>query len=332
LFPDKNPAFMMNSAIPVITIIFLVAACAPKQKSDFTDLETIEKNDAFRTTIKTGGFVQLSDGYTYYEYNEGMKPDTVIVLVHGFSVPSYIWDSTYNAAVKRGYRALRYDTYGRGYSDNPDADYDVKLFSRQLKELLDTLNIKTPINLLGLSDGGRTISTFAGQYPERIRNLVYVDAAGFNTMTNDPPASTAVSDEEILAFKNERYPTMASGQMGDFYDSIPFRGWDKKYATMLPYKGFVKALISTGKNRTSLEAEHRKIAASGIPVYAIWGENDNVVKIEEVRANLMDRIPKVTLEVVPKAGHLPQMEQTEVFNAILFDEIVRRREPVFVEK
>lgn len=322
----------MNKSLPLIALLLLVAVCTTNKKSEFTDPETIDKNDAFRSTIKTGSFARLSDGYTYYEYSQEGNPDTIVVLVHGFSVPSYIWDSTYNAAVKRGYSALRYDTYGRGYSDNPDVAYDVKLFSRQLKELLDTLNIKAPVNLLGLSDGGRTITAFAAEYPERIKNLIYVDAAGFNSMTSEPPASTAVSDEEIMAFKKERYPTMASGQMGDFYDSIPFRGWDKKYATMLPYKGFVRALISTGKNRASLEAEHRKIAASGIPVYAIWGENDSVVKLEDVRANLMDRIPKVTLEVIPKAGHLPQMEQTEIFNAILFDEIMRKRDPVYKEK
>ncbi len=306
-----------------LALALLLVNCTPKTKSDFVDLETVTKDNAFRSTIKTGDFVKLTDGYTYYEYSAATNADTVVVMVHGFSVPSYIWDSTFNAAVKRGYQALRYDTYGRGFSDNPDVSYDVNLFSRQLKDLLDTLGIKTPVTLLGLSDGGRTITAFAAQYPERIRNLVYVDAAGFDSMNGDSPASTTVTDEEIIAFKKERYATMASGQMGDFYDSIPFRGWDKKYTTMLPYKGFIRALISTGKNRTSLEAEHRKIASSGIPVYAIWGESDNVVKLEEVRGNIMDRIPKLRLFVISKAGHLPQMEQTQQFNAILFDEIIR---------
>jgi len=305
-------------------ILFLIALCVFIQCAErkaFTDYETITKDDAFRAGIKTGKFVKLSDGYTYYELEKG-KSDTLLVMVHGFSVPSYIWDSTYHAAVKRGYGALRYDTYGRGYSDNPDVVYDVTLFSRQLKELLDSLHIETAINLLGLSDGGRTISAFAAQYPQRIRNLVYVDAAGFDTLANTSPVnSTIVSEEEIQSFKKNRYPTMASGQMGDFYDSIPFKGWDARYKDVMKYKGFVRALISTGKNRGSLEVEHRKIASSGISVLAIWGEHDKVVKLEKVRANLMDRIPKVKLFVIPQAGHLPHMEQTRTFNSILFENI-----------
>jgi pimeloyl-ACP methyl ester carboxylesterase len=317
----------MNRLLPCgpAIVLFLLFNCSPKEKTpDFTDPETTEKDDAFREGIKTGSFVRLPDGYTYYEY-DNRQADTILVFVHGFSVPSYIWDSTMNAAKNRGYGALRYDTYGRGSSDNPDVAYDVALFSRQLTNLLDTLQIKTPVNLLGLSDGGRTITAFAYQHPERVKNLIYVDAAGFNAMGSDGPASRAVSDEEIVAFKKEQFPGMASGQMGDFYDSLPFAGWDRRYEKVMHFKGFARALISTGKNRGSLEKEHRVIAASSIPVSAIWGEEDQVVKLKDVRANLLDRIPKLKLYVIPNAGHLPHMEQTKAFNAILFDQILKAK-------
>lgn len=312
-----------TSALSSFALIFVVLyACSPKETtSDFVDYETIAKDDAFRAGITTGNFVTLSDGYTYYELaNPGA--DTVVVMVHGFSVPSFIWDSTYSAATARGYGALRYDTYGRGYSDNPDVAYDVTLYARQLKQLLDTLHVKKPVHLLGLSDGGRTISEFAAQYPERIKSLVYVDAAGFNATSITPPATLTVSEDEIMAFKKERYPTMASGQLADFYDSVPFRGWDNKYKTLMAYKGFVRALISTNKNRTDLEPVHRKIASAGMPVFVMWGEHDTVVKLEEARPVITDRIPNAKFFVIPRAGHLPQMEQTKMFNDILFDQII----------
>lgn len=312
----------MNTHSLIAIGLLLLAGCTPKeQKADFVDFETVVKDDDFRAAIKTGNFVKLSDGYTYYEY-ENRQADTILVMVHGFSVPSYIWDSTYYAAIKRGYGAVRYDTYGRGFSDNPNVNYEVPLFSRQLKELLDSLHINKPVNLLGLSDGGRTITVFTAQYPERVKNLIYVDAAGFNTMEGPAPSSTAVTEEEILAFKQARYPTMAKGQMGDFYDSIPFRGWDTKYEEVMKHKGFVRALISTQKNRVDIAEDQRKIAASGIPVFAIWGEHDTVVKLSDVTANLMERMPAVKLTVIHNAGHLPHMEQAREFNTLLFDNIV----------
>jgi pimeloyl-ACP methyl ester carboxylesterase len=313
----KIPAFI---SFALLVIAFY--ACTPKgNTTDFVDLEVIEKNDAFRAGISKGNFVKLSDGYTYYELaNE--KTDTLVVMVHGFSVPSYIWDSTFTAAVKRGYGALRYDTYGRGYSENPDTAYDVPLYIRQLKELLDTLQVDSRVHLMGLSDGGRTISGFASQYPERIKSLIYVDAAGFNKMPNSTAPAQNVSEDEITAFKKERYPTMASGQLTDFYDSIPFRGWDKQYETLMTHKGFVRALISTNKHRTDLEKEHRQIAASGIPVFVLWGEHDTVVKLDEARPIIEERIPNARIFVIPAAGHLPQMEQTKVFHSILLDSII----------
>lgn len=325
-----NRYFCTPSNISIVNRIYSLAllsvlvACSTKEKNSSLpqDLETVVKNEDFRATIKTGDFVKLSAGYTYYEF-ENRESDTLLVMVHGFSVPSYIWDSTYHAAIKRGYGALRYDTYGRGYSDNPDAVYDAALCSSQLAELLDALKIQKKINLLGLSYGGRTLSAFAFQYPDRIQNLIYVDPSGFETISSEGPYPVMISDEQINEFKkSEGYANMAKGQLGDFYDSIPFRGWDKKYEKMMRFKGFAKALLSTRSNSPSLENEQLKISESGIPVFAIWGAHDTVVKLDEVRGNLLSRIPKVELFELPGAGHLPHMEQTTMFNSILFDQII----------
>ncbi|MEQ8303937.1 MAG: alpha/beta hydrolase [Cyclobacteriaceae bacterium] len=310
-----------NIRFLVITSILL--GCSGNDKSDFTDFETIEKNEAFRAEITSGQFAKLSAGYTYFEF-ENREADTLLVMVHGFSVPSYIWDSTYYAALDRGYGALRYDVYGRGYSDNPGVVYDGALYSGQLKELLDALNIDRKINLLGLSYGGRIISAFAFQYPDRIQNLVYVDPAGFETIIDHAEYPAMVSEEEVLTFKkSESYSTMAVGQLEDFYDATPFTGWDEKYEGMMKFKGFVRALLSTRKNSPSLEVEQRRISDSQIPTFAIWGEHDTVVKLGDVKSNVVERMPNLKLFVIPNAGHLPQMEQTQQFNAILFDQIIK---------
>ena len=58
-------------------------------------IHLLEKN------IETGNFVKLSNGYTYYE-SENIDHKNLLVFVHGFSVPSYIWDLTYNEAKKEG--------------------------------------------------------------------------------------------------------------------------------------------------------------------------------------------------------------------------------------
>src|SRR5579872_7227065 len=90
------------------------------------DQETEDLSDAARRG--TGGsYVRLSDGVTHYEL-AGPENARTVVLVHGFSVPYYLWDPTFTALVKAGMRTLRYDLYGRGYSDRPAEIYDADLY------------------------------------------------------------------------------------------------------------------------------------------------------------------------------------------------------------
>jgi len=79
----------------------------------------------------------LADGVTYYEI-AGQPGGQPVILIHGFSVPNFIWDPTFAALAAAGFRVLRYDLFGRGYSDRPKARYDKALFVRQLAE--DWLN------------------------------------------------------------------------------------------------------------------------------------------------------------------------------------------------
>ena len=314
--------------IPVaLALAILITGCRPDQRQEnTTDPETVVKDDFFRSQVHTGSFAKLSEGYTYYEYNPGTQPDTLVVMVHGFSVPSYIWDSTYQAVVAAGYGALRYDVYGRGFSDNPDVVYDAALYTNQLSELLDNLKITQKLNLIGLSYGGRIISAFAFQYPGRIENLIYVDPAGFETIASSTENPQMVSEEEVRAFKaSAAYTTMASGQLNDFYNPAPFAGWDKRYEDQMQYKGFVRALISTRKNSPSMEMEQLKIGLSNLPVFCFWGKHDTVVVLEQVRENMFKRIPHLQLLEMENSGHLPHMEQAALFNHILINSIIRKK-------
>ena len=71
----------------------------------------------------SGRYVRLADGVTHYE-TAGPDTGRVVVLAAGFSVPAYIWDSLYQRLADSGFRVLRYDYYGRGWSDRPSAAYD----------------------------------------------------------------------------------------------------------------------------------------------------------------------------------------------------------------
>ena len=240
------PLFTLNLAM-------FVGGAALAVSADNT-YESVTKDAAFRASLELpegAAFVSLSEGVTYYRLANGESCTTTDVLVHGFSVPSYIWDPTYDFLVSNGRCVVTLDLYGRGFSDNPDVAYTDQLFAAQVLELLDHLKIEKA-NLLGLSNGGRVVSQLAGLAPERVEQLIYVASSGFGDVSR--AANVAVSQAEIDELV-ARYPELPAGQLSDFKDPTNFQDWDDKYAELLVHKGFARALISTRKNHDSGEMD-----------------------------------------------------------------------------
>ncbi|MDC0163020.1 alpha/beta hydrolase [Flavobacteriaceae bacterium] len=129
--------------------------------------EYVVKDETFRNNIlknNPGEYVQLSEGYTYFEEANSNSEIGNVVLVHGFSVPSYIMRTTFNSIKERGFRVIMMDLYGRGYSDNPNLPQTDELRATQVIELMKSREIKKA-SIVGLSNGGRIISKIADIEP-----------------------------------------------------------------------------------------------------------------------------------------------------------------------
>jgi len=288
----------------------------------YRNYEFLKKDKQFREATAArwkGDFIKLDDGYTFYE-QANANADQHIVFVHGFSVPSYIWEPTYQEAIKRGYGVIRYDTFGRGFSDNPNVEYSTELYVNQLKNLLDSLAIEK-VNLIGLSDGGRTVAMMAARYPERINELIFIAPSGFHEDTEFQTKD--VAQIEIENFITNAYPKIGNGQLSDFYEPEKFTTWETRYNGLLKYQGFARALLSTRKNYPKMTTIHEKIHTNKISTSFIWGTHDKVLPLNEVKTKLAELLPRATLFEFTKSGHLAHMEEEKRFNRILFEEILK---------
>lgn len=258
-----------------------------------------------------GQFVELPLGTTHYEI-DGPESGRVVVLVHGFSVPYYIWDSTAVALTAAGYRVLRYDLYGRGLSDRPRASYDGAFYDEQLGALLDSLGITEPIDLAGLSFGGFVVSHFVASHPSRVRTLILVDP-----MSQRPGLPTRLRMPVVgpWLWQVGFVPGMAEGQLTDFLHPENHPTWVEQYRPQMRYRGFGRALYKTitMTSRVDFDALYGGVAETGIPVLLVWGKQDQTVPFplsEVVRRN----IPSLEFVPVDSAGHLPHIEQAALVN------------------
>ena len=130
-----------------------------------------------------GNWVKLSRGNIYYrwfmpEYSTDIKGS--LVLVHGFSTPSFVWQGLLDNFTNSGFKVLVYDHFGRGYSERPRTQYDKNLYLETLRELILSQKINEKVHIVGYSMGGPIASYYAAEYPNEVKSVSLIAPAGFS--------------------------------------------------------------------------------------------------------------------------------------------------------
>jgi pimeloyl-ACP methyl ester carboxylesterase len=284
--------------------------------------ETKELNQATRKEAD-GSFVTLADGVTHYELG-GPENGKVVVLAHGFSTPYFIFDTTFDFLVNSGFRVLRYDLIGRGYSDRPRVNYDIHLFVRQLKDLLDALELKQ-VTLVGLSMGGPITASFISQYPDYVVRHVLIDPAGAKRISL-PLMLNALKLPVFgeLAFGLFGSVSMVKGIASDMFDPETATHFQNQYKVQMKYKGFKRAILSTMRSGM-LESFCKTYTRVGLlqkPTLLFWGTNDKTVPFE-CSELILKAMPHAEFHAVENCGHIPHYEKPEVVNPILLEFLSR---------
>ncbi|TCP60953.1 alpha-beta hydrolase superfamily lysophospholipase [Rhodovulum bhavnagarense] len=226
-----------------------------------------------------GQIADLPSGATHYRWN-GPVRGQVAVCLHGLTTGNYILEDIAANLARMGFRVLRYDLYGRGYSDRPRGAQDRAFFLRQLEEMLDHAGIEAPFTLVGYSMGGALATAFAADHPHRVTRLVLLASAGLGHTAPPLPRLT------------QRLPVV-----GDWLARVT-GGWQLRHMTRqaariapLPpalveaqiaetrYRGFIPAVLSSMRHMLAADfaPDHGRIARAGVPVLAVWAGEDELI-------------------------------------------------------
>lgn len=289
-----------------VAIIFLIGISVIILGSIYLYKKT--ENKALTEHVRkytAGNFIQLNAGTTHYELS-GPDSGKVVVLLNDLGLPYYSWDSTFNYLVKQGYRVLRYDQYGCGYSDRPDFTYNKYLYINQLYGIIKALHLNTPVSLIGASFGGIIATDFSNAYPDKINKLILIDPMYENRVPNKP-AYVVRYYELIHPYEH------ADRQLSDFKYPEKYPDWGKRYSVQMQYNGFVNAQVSTlynyqynaRRSNTMLNEKHKSILL-------IWGRDDQIEPFNY--SDSIRHLLKTTFFPVDDAGHLPHIEQAGSVN------------------
>lgn len=259
----------------------------------------------------SGSYTMLSRGMVHYEHNVVNPDGPTAVMIHGITVPMVVWNKTVPALNEAGINTLRMDLYGRGYSDRPKAKYGAQFYIQQVTELLDSLNISDPIDIIGISMGGAIATNVSHTHPERIRSVTLIAPAISYRSEEGPEYAWRRLGRGLKAILNLRKVEVQDERehLEDFRPHI---------REQLRYRGIEFTLLSMalyGKSEEFIFA-FRELAKSDLPVQIIWGEKDHLLPLELGR-RLASEFDSVPFHVIPEEGHTPQYENPTLVNPIL---------------
>ncbi len=246
------------------------------------------------------------------------------MLVHGFSTPLLVWERTAPALAAAGCCTVAYDLYGRGYSDRLQCAYGPELYERQLRELLGTLALRWPVDLVGFSMGAQICARFADLHPSRVRRVVLVDPAGFGASATRPSRLALLPGLGELRQRRAGPEAVADRAEGMFVDpaAIPpdFR---PRVLAQAQFRGTGRALLSTWRSMPGSVPElYARLEAARKPVLIVWGTKDLITPYAR-HVQARTTMPSAEFLAVEGAGHAAMYERPNVVNPAII-EFLRR--------
>jgi pimeloyl-ACP methyl ester carboxylesterase len=302
----------------IICVVILLIVITPLSLYATSDIETRDLDDTARTQAG-GSYVKLPQGTTHYELS-GPEDGQVVVLLHGSTIPMYVWDAQVEPLTKAGYRVLRYDLYGKGYSNRPAGDYSQAFYRKQLADLLDALKIKQPIDLVGVSMGGGLAMDFTANYPDRVKDVALV-APMINSIKNDtnikllrPP----VWGEFLMRLIATKSISERAAQL--MQKSPKAAEYAKMFKDQTQFKGFEQATLAMFRSDATADytADYETVGKQARKVLLIWGTADNDITPQMVQA-IQKALPNVQFKQIEGAGHDPQVDVPDQVNGMILD-------------
>jgi pimeloyl-ACP methyl ester carboxylesterase len=220
------------------------------------------------------GYVRTCDNVDLYykDWGEG-RP---IVFVHGWGLPSPMWDYQIVALRSAGFRCIAYDRRGHGRSTAAEHGYDYDRLADDLAALLDELDL-TDVVLVGHSMGSGELVRYVTRHgTRRLGGLVFVAPAATPYATWTPDNSDGLPAEMLEAFRTrilvQDYPGWLEANRAPFFTpetSEAMQMWLVKLMLETP----LHVLIACNRSVTGTDfrAELPKIT---VPSLVIHGDKD----------------------------------------------------------
>lgn len=291
----------MKRRLSYLAILLLIGVASLYR----TDLTVAELKG--RYTTPASRFTYL-DGMNVHYRDEGNPADTVpLLLIHGTGAMLQTWDG-WVRALQTQRRLIRLDLPGYALTGpHPQNNASARYYAEFIERFMAIMGVKR-CDVAGNSLGGNIAWHLALLSPNRVRQLILIDASGYPFTSKSVP----------IGFKLARLPFI-SGIVSKLTPDALFRSSLKnvyyddalvtdtlvqQYADLNRREGNRENFVRRKPAPDSLWQQIRRINQ---PTLLLWGQHDNLIPLD-VAQRFHDDLPNDTLIVYPNAGHVPMEE------------------------
>lgn len=244
------------------------------------------------------------------------KPNKpVVVLVHGFAAEGIVtWQFQVGALTKK-YSVYIPDLLFFGGSITDKTDRSPTFQAETLVKGLRKIGVEKCI-LVGFSYGGMVAFKMAELYPDLVQAMVI---SGSILAMTDSISEATLSELGFKSSSELLLPNSVNGLKALLSVATHKKLW---FPNRL-HKDYLEVMFTNRKERAELleglviNNKDPTIPKFVQKIHLLWGENDQIFKLEHAQ-NMKEKLGEtVTFQGIQKAGHLVQLERPCVYNKCL---------------
>jgi 3-oxoadipate enol-lactonase len=257
---------------------------------------------------RQGEMASVAGTHLYFEMVGSGPP---LVLIHGFTLDTRMWDGQMSALAAR-HQVIRYDMRGFGQSALPAGESYTA--AGDLKALLDHLGVEKAA-ILGLSLGGGAAIDFALNFPDVTGALILAD-----TLVGGWEWSSGWNEQAGAVWSAGKEVGIEAAK--DLWLGLPLFAPAQEKPEVA---GELKRMVSdySGWHWNHDDPQERlnppatqRLASITCPTLIVLGERDEP-DFHAIAAACLRDIPHAEAVTIPKVGHMVNLEAAEKFNDIV---------------
>ena len=254
---------------------------------------------------------------------EGEGPP--LILLHGYADSADTWRLVIDRLRKRGRAAVALDLPGFGEADRLDREAAILT---QLDGFIEAAierwaAASGSVVVAGNSLGGTVALRAAERDQDRIAGIVPIAPAGLDMPTWFAAIQRAPLVRAMLRSPVPVPESAVRRAVGTTYKVLAFASPRKAdeavvaaFTSHVRSRDDVVGLLGTGERLLSEIRDPFRLQLIRCPVLVVWGERDRMVFTSGAE-RLAEAIPAARVELIPRCGHCPQIEEPDLLGELL---------------